>query len=44
MLFRNNDGSLIEIKKNSFVNDKLYYIKILEFKKTLLNVKKTFNY
>ena len=44
MLFRNNDGSLIEIKKNNFVNDKLYYIKILEFKKTLLNVKKTFNY
>ena len=29
MLFRNNDGSLIEIKKNNFVNDKLYYIKIL---------------
>ena len=44
MLFRNNDGSLIEIKKSNFVNDKLYYIKILEFKKTLLNLKKTFNY
>ena len=44
MLFRNNDGSLVEIKKSSFVNDKLYYIKILEIKKNLLNLKKTFNY
>lgn len=44
MIFRNIDGSLIEIKKNNYVNDKLYYIKILEIKKTLLNLKKTFNY
>ena len=44
MLFRNIDGTLIEIKKSNFINDKLYYNKILEVKKVLLNLKKTFNY
>jgi hypothetical protein len=49
MLFRNIDGSLIEIKKCNFINDKLYYNKIIELKNIelkniLLNLKKTFNY
>ena len=44
MIFRNIDGSLFEIKKINFINDKLYYNKIIEIKKTLLNLKKTFNY
>jgi hypothetical protein len=35
MLFRTNDGKLIEIKKNSFINDKLYFQKILNIKKPL---------
>ena len=32
MLFRCGDGKLIEIKRLSFINDKLYYKKILEIK------------
>ena len=32
MLFRNNKGDLIEIKKYNFTNDKLYYQKIMEIK------------
>ena len=35
MLFRNNKGDLIEIKKYNFANDKLYYQKILEIKTPL---------
>jgi len=34
MLFRTNNGELIEIKKYSFSNDKLYYKKIMEVKET----------
>jgi len=33
MLFRTNNGKLIEIKKYNFINDKLYYQKIMEIKK-----------
>jgi len=32
MLYRNADGNLIEINKNDFINDKLYYEKIIELK------------
>jgi hypothetical protein len=42
MLFRTNNGELIEIKKYNFSNDKLYYQKIMEIKKYLspkLNLK-----
>jgi len=42
MLFRTNDGKLIEIKKNSFINDKLYYEKILNIKKPLPKLEKAF--
>lgn len=30
MLFRTNQGKLIEIKRCDFINDKLYYSKIIE--------------
>jgi len=33
MLFRTNKGELIEIKKYNFINDKLYYEKIMEIKR-----------
>jgi hypothetical protein len=33
MLFRTNEGVLVEIKKYDFPNDKLYYQKIMEIKK-----------
>ena len=42
MLFRTDDGKLVEIKKNKFVNDKLYYEKILDIKKSLPKLEKTF--
>ena len=44
MLFRTSDGKLIELKKNSFINDKLYYQKLLDIKKPSLTPKleKTF--
>jgi len=32
MLFRTNKGELIEINKYDFINDKLYYQKIMEIK------------
>lgn len=32
MIFRKYDGQLIEIKKEGFINDKLYYNKLLYFK------------
>jgi len=38
MLFRTNTGELIEINKYDFINDKLYYQKILEIKKPLEKV------
>jgi len=42
MLFRTNNGNLIEIKKYSFINDKLYYQKLLDIKKPLPKLEKTF--
>ena len=42
MLFRTNKGKLIEIKKNSFINDKLYYQKIIEIKTPIPKSEKTF--
>ena len=42
MLFRTSNGKLIEIKKYNFINDKLYYQKILEIKKSLPKLEKTF--
>jgi len=42
MLFRTNDGKLIEIKKYSFINDKLYYEKLLEIIKPIPKLEKTF--
>lgn len=41
MLFRSNDGKLIEIKKQSFINDKLYYQKIINIKKSTFELKET---
>ena len=35
MLFRKNNGEMIEIKKYDFPNDKLYYAKIMEIKSPL---------
>ena len=32
MLFRTNNGELIEIKKYTYPHDKLYYKKIMEIK------------
>jgi hypothetical protein len=32
MIYRTSNGELIEIKKYSFSNDKLYYKKIMEVK------------
>jgi hypothetical protein len=37
MLFRINTGELIEINKYNFSNDKLYYQKIMDLKKPLIN-------
>ena len=42
MLFRTNYGKLIEIKKYSFINDKLYYEKLLEIIKPIPKLEKTF--
>ena len=35
MLFRTNSGQLIELKKHNFLNDKLYYQKLMEIKKLI---------
>jgi hypothetical protein len=50
MLFRTNNGELIEIKRYNYTNDKLYYTKIMEVKQTLSKslissskLEKTFN-
>lgn len=32
MIFRNNDGLLIDIKRNEFKNDHLFYAKIMSIK------------
>ena len=42
MLFRTNDGKLMDIKKNSFINDKLYFEKLIDIKKPLPKLEKTF--
>jgi hypothetical protein len=43
MLYRAVDGKLIEIKKHNFVNDKLYYEKILYIKTPIIpKLEKTF--
>ena len=43
MLFRTNNGELVEIKKYNFSNDNIYYKKIMEIKKELSKLKKTNN-
>lgn len=45
MIFRTNTGQLIEINKYNYINDKLYYKKLLEIKQPskLDNSEKTFN-
>ena len=35
MLFRTSKGELVEIKKYDFSNDKLYYQKLIEIKKSI---------
>lgn len=42
MLFRTNEGKLIEIKKYDFINDKLYYQKLIEIKTPIPKSEKTF--
>jgi hypothetical protein len=37
MLFRNKEGMLIEINKNQYMNNKLYYNKIYDIKKQGFN-------
>jgi hypothetical protein len=44
MLFRTSEGKLIEIRKYNFKNDTLYYEKILEIKKSLPKLEKSFKY
>lgn len=43
MLFRTSEGKLIEIRKYNFKNDTLYYEKILEVKKSVPKLEKSFN-
>jgi wyosine [tRNA(Phe)-imidazoG37] synthetase (radical SAM superfamily) len=43
MLFRNIDGEIIEIKKYTFVNDYIYYTKIMEMKQPFSKVIKRQN-
>lgn len=43
MLFRTNKGELVEIKRYNFINDKLYYRKIMEIKKPLPKLEKSFD-
>jgi hypothetical protein len=50
MLFRTNNGELIELKRYNYPNDKLYYKKIMEVKQTFSKslipspkLEKTFN-
>jgi hypothetical protein len=41
MLFRDINGKLIELKKYDFKNDKIYYDKIIEIKKSFTKLEKT---
>jgi len=43
MLFRTSNGKLIEIKKYTFINDTLYFQKLIEIKKPLPKLEKTFD-
>jgi hypothetical protein len=52
MLFRTNTGQLMEVKKYDFINDELYYKKIMEIKTPIITnnidvvfskLEKTFN-
>jgi len=42
MIFRTSDGKLIEVNIYDFVNDKLYYEKIMELKRQIPKLEKTF--
>ena len=45
MLYRAVDGKLNEIKKHNFINDKLYYEKVLDIKTPIIpKLEKTFKY
>lgn len=44
MIFRTNEGKLVQLIKYNFINDKLYYQKILETNKPLPKLENTFNY
>jgi hypothetical protein len=41
MLFRTATGELLQINRYNFKNDKMYYEKILEIKKQLINKNKS---
>jgi hypothetical protein len=43
MLFRTNNGELIEIKKYDFTSDKLYYEKIMSIQKKSSKIEKIHN-
>lgn len=43
MLFRTNEGKLIELKKINFINDKLFYEKLIEVNKPLATKSKPNN-
>ena len=44
MLFRDNNGNLIELNRYDFKNDKLYYQKIMEIKQLFTKSNKDSNY
>jgi hypothetical protein len=45
MLYRRSDGKLIELNIYNFINDKLYYEKVIEIKRsTPPKLEKTFDY
>jgi hypothetical protein len=43
MLFRNISGDIIEINKYDYINDYIYYTKIMEIKETFSKVTKIKN-
>jgi len=43
MIFRNIEGLLIEINKKDFINDKLFYKKIMQLKNSFSKFNKTDN-
>ena len=42
MLFRTSAGNLIDITKHKFINDTLYYEKLLEIHKPIPKLEQTF--